>query len=289
VHDPARFERECSLHAGKHSGHDALVRTAALLVLVACAAPEEAPQGDEQPADGEQIMLPDGKADGGTWTSIGLGVIYQRQNTGNAILIAYGGYTARLVDSAAWASELVDARLGAQDVGHVYAVKGPADAAYAAREIQNSKLRAHLPASDAKIYIVAHSSGAFVANELLQQLQSKNATDTLARIAYADLDGGTSGLTQSILDALGGVTFVSARDPAVGRSRNAAFMEQQAQAFGVEHTEVVVASTGCISTWCLHDVVITHRPHNPNSYDLARDYADFVNRPVMTEYFDAFD
>jgi hypothetical protein len=266
------------------------MRLAALVFLVACAAPgEEAPPGNEQPADGEQIVLPDGKADGSTWTSIGTGVIYQRQNTGDAILIAYGGYTARLVDSATWATELVDARLGAQEVGHVYAVKGPADAAYAAKEIQNSKLRAHLPAGDAKIYIVAHSSGAFVANELLQQLTSKAATDTLARIAYADLDGGTAGLTQAILDSLGGVTFVSARDPAVGRSRNAAFMQQQAQAFGVEHTEVVVAGTNCISTWCLHDVVITQRPHDPNSYDLARDYTDFVDRPVMTEYFDAFD
>lgn len=265
------------------------MRTLALLVLVACSAPgDEEPLGEEQPADGEDIVLPDGKADGSTWTSIGLGVIYQRQNTGDAVLIAYGGYTARLVDSAMWASELVDQRLGAQDVGHVYAVKGPADAAYAAKEIQNSKLRAHLPAGDAKIYIVAHSSGAFVANELLQQLKS-NSPATLARIAYADLDGGTSGLTQAILDALGAVTFVSARDPAVGRSRNAAFMQSQAQAFGVEHTEVVVAGTNCISTWCLHDVVITQRPHDPNSYDLARDYTDFVNRPVTTTYFDAFD
>ena len=33
-------------------------------------------------------------------------------------------------------------------------------------------------------------------------------------------------------------------------------------------------------------VLITHRPHNAHSYDLARDYTDFVNRPVTTEYLD---
>lgn len=257
---------------------------AVLAVLVACGSPE-----DDEPVDGEEIVLDtDGKADGSTWTAVGLGVVYQQQNAGDAVLIAYGGYTARLVDSAAWATELVDEKLGALGVGHVYAVKGPADAAYAAREIGNSKLRAHLPASTARIYVVAHSSGAFVAHELLQQLTSRGATATLARIVYADLDGGTAGLTRGILDSLGDVTFVSARDPAVGRSHNGAFMASQAAGFGVQHFEVTVPGTGCVSSWCLHDVVITHRPHDPNNFDLARDYADFANRPVTTEYFDVF-
>jgi hypothetical protein len=30
--------------------------------------------------------------------------------------------------------------------------------------------------------------------------------------------------------------------------------------------------------------VITHRPHDAWSFDLARDYTDFVDRPVTTEY-----
>ena len=272
--------------------HDARVRIAALALLVACSSPDDVDVEIDEPADGEQIVLEDGKADGSTWTSIGTGVVYQRQNTGTAVLIAYGGYTARIVDSAAWASELVDARLGAADVGHVYAVKGPADAAYAAREIANSKLRASLAsvaAGSSKIYIVAHSSGAFVAHELLQQLQTHADADTLARIAYADLDGGGSGLSTAIVESLGGIAFVFARDPVAGQSRNASTMRASADTYDVPAFEVLVPSTGCISSWCMHDVVITHRPHNPNSFDLARDYADFVNRPVTTEYFDVFD
>ena len=52
--------------------------------------------------------------------------------------------------------------------------------------------------------------------------------------------------------------------------------------------EVSVPSTGCHdgAGWCLHDVVITHRPHDHETFDLADDYTDFANRPVTTEYLD---
>jgi hypothetical protein len=255
--------------------HDGAVNKC--LVIALLAACSSAPEEEE-----DELVDLDGKADG-TWTSIGKGVAYQRVNAGDAVLIAYGGYTARIVDSAVWATELVDARLGGEGVGHVYAVKGPADAAYAAREIGNSKLRASLPAGTSRIYIVAHSSGAFVAHELLGQLRSD--ADTLARIAYANLDGGGSGLTTQIVEALGGIAFVYARDPAVGLSRNAGSMMSNAAAYDMPVFPVVVAQTGCVSSWCLHDVVITHRPHDPHSFDLARDYA---STSITTEYFDAF-
>ena len=38
--------------------------------------------------------------------------------------------------------------------------------------------------------------------------------------------------------------------------------------------------------WCLHDVVITHRPHKPLKYDL-NDYTDLIDRPVTTEYLES--
>ena len=257
------------------------VKHLSLLLLVACAAPTE--EVDDEDPGYFDVLPDDGKGDGtSAWTSVGTGVAYLRENAGDAVVIAYGGYTARIIDSAAWATELVDARLGAQGVGHIYAVKGPADASYAAREIGNSKLRATLPAGTAPIYIVAHSSGAFVAHELLYQLRGD--PDTLARIHYANLDGGGSGLTTPLVEALGGVAFVYARDPAVGLSRNASTMKSLAQTYDMPTYEVVVPQTGCVSTWCLHDVVITHKPKNPNSFDLARDYA---STPITTEYFDA--
>lgn len=228
------------------------------------------------------------------WTDIGLGVSYEQVNAGHAILIVYGGYSAKLAYSAAWATELVDAKLGASDVGHIYAVKGPQDASYSAKEIANSKLRAHLATlpTDAPIYIVAHSSGSFVAHELLQQLASTGNTAVLGRIAYANLDGGSSGLTSAIVATLDKITFVYAQDPSLssGFSQNASSAIAMGMTYAMYGSsyKVVVPMTGCANDagWCLHDVLITHRPHNPQSYNLALDYTDFVGRPVTTEYLD---
>jgi len=229
------------------------------------------------------------------WISVGRGVAYQQVNAGPAILIAYGGYSARLGHSAAWATELVNAKLGAADVGHVYAVQGPADPRYAAFEIANTALRAHLAtvAGDrAPIYVVAHSSGSYVAHELLAQLHAAGNQPLLSRIRYANLDGGGSGLTPAIAAELARLVFVYARDPTLesGLSQNCGAMRSLGATYAAHAQvfEVTVPDTGCASgaCWCLHDAVITHRPHNPHGYDLANDYTDFADRPVTTEYFD---
>lgn len=236
------------------------------------------------------------KMDGSAmWSDVGLGVAYQRVNTGNAIVIAYGGYTAKLSYSAAWVSELVDQKLGAVDVGHVYAVKGPQDAGYDAQEIANSKLRAHLATYDdgvSPIYIVAHSSGAFVAHEILNQWHTKNMQSVLARVRYADLDGGGAGLTTTLVGELAKISFVYAKDPTLARglSQNsgaAIALGYTYRAYGSAF-EVTQPNTGCNSGagWCLHDVVVTQKPHDPTMYNLALDYTDFANRPVTTAYLD---
>jgi hypothetical protein len=273
-----------------------LATVLATFSILGCAAdePDDAFGDPDDVADLDDL---NGKADGEQWIGIGNGVAYQRVNAGDGVLIAYGGYSARLVYSAAWATELVNAKLGAAEVGHVYAVKGPMQASYAAREIGNSKIRAHLATLDdptAPIYAVAHSSGSFVAHELLSQAYARGETATLARIHYANLDGGGSGLTRAIAAELGGLTFVYARDPTLSRglSQNAGSAIALGMAYREHGTtfEVTVPDTGCANGagWCLHDVVITHRPHNPHSYDLARDYVDFEDRPVTTEYLDQF-
>jgi hypothetical protein len=262
-----------------------------LLALAACASSAE--PDDPLYFDG------DGPADspGEAWTAVGTGVAYTRVNTGGAILIAYGGYTARLSYSARWAEALVDARLGAAGVGSIYAVQGPQDASYSGKEIGNSKLRAHLATIDdgsSTIYVVGHSSGSFVAHELFDQLFGANNTAVLSRIDYADLDGGGAGLTQDIVDAMHSVTFAYAHDPTLqhGYSENNATARSLAADYAPHASlyEVMIPSTGCNSGagWCLHDVLVTHRPHNASTYDLADDYTDFSGRPVTTEYFDSF-
>jgi len=249
------------------------------------------PSNDELGAAGGKEDSP-AEAPGPGWTGIGYGVEYQQVNTGTAIVIAYGGYTAHLSYSAGWASELVDAKLGGEGVGHIYAVQGPRDASYAAKEIGNSKLRAHLATIDdgvSPIYIVAHSSGTFVAHELLEQLFAHDQASVLSRISYWNLDGGGSGLTDDIVAGLHRITFTYAHDPALssGYSENNATARALAEEYGTTPFAVTVSHTGCANGagWCLHDVLITHRPHNSTSYDLADDYTDYANRPITVEYF----
>ncbi len=270
------------------------------MFLSACTANVDSHQLANPPmddgADGAGVgpMMPDVGL-GSDWASVGYGVAYQRVNTGNAILIAYGGYSAQLSYSAGWATELVNAKLGAVGVGQIYAVQGPEDPGYDAKEIGNSKIRKHLPTIDdgvSPIYVVAHSSGSYVAHELLDQLESAGTDAVLTRIGYADLDGGGSGLTTTIVDKLRAMTFVYAHDPTLseGFSENSSTAMELGDDYAPHATtfEVTVPNTGCDNGagWCLHDVNITHRPHNPDHYDLADDYTDFVNRPPTIEYLD---
>ena len=270
---------------------------AASLMLVACTSSATTPpDGDDDetgPGTGDPTALTEPAGPG--WTTVGVGVEYRRVTTGNAILIAYGGYSAHLSYSAAWATELVDQKLGGVDVGQIYAVQGPADPGYDGREIGNSKLRRHLKTIDdghSPIYIVAHSSGSYVAHELLGQMERAGETGALSRIGYADLDGGGSGLDDTIIGDLRKVTFVYAHDPSLssGYSQNhtSAISLGQAYAPKAQTFDVVVPNTGCDdgAGWCLHDVVITHRPHHAWSYDLADDYTDFQDRPCSIEYLD---
>ena len=281
--------KACGSHVARCMSRS-LVVTA--LALAGCGSVDDgsAPDPSDDPSNSG---FEDGKADGvpsAEWTSVGLGVAYQQVNTGHAVLIAYGGYSAMLSYSAGWATELVDARLGAANVGHIYAVKGPVDPSYSAREIANTKLAAHLATIDdgvSPIYVVAHSSGTYVAHELLGQLQRAGKASVLGRISYANLDGGGAGLSDTIVASLDKIEFVFAHDPTLGSgySQNTS----TARALAADYTsdgafEVRVPGTGCNSGagWCMHDVLITHQPHNPNTYDLSRDYTDFANRPVTT-------
>jgi hypothetical protein len=267
-----------------------MLRSLAVVLLIgACSSQPPPPDEDLGPGGGKEDSPGDG------WTGVGYGVEYQRVNTGNAIVIAYGGYTARMSYSAGWASELVDARLGATGVGQIYTVQGPADPGYSGAEIGNSHLRAHLATVDdgvSPIYVVAHSSGSYVAHELLGQLHRAGNTGVLSRITYACLEGGGSGLDQAIVDSLAQLTFVYAHDPTLsqGYSENASAEQSLGSDYAPKATtfEVVVSSTGCDSGagWCLHDVVVTHKPHKSWTYDLKDDYTDFVNHPLTTEYLD---
>jgi hypothetical protein len=167
---------------------------------------------------------------------------------------------------------------------------------YAGREIGNAALANHLLTRQRGLVIVAaHSSGSFVAHELFAELAAMEpgGPALLRRVVYYDLDGGEAGLTPEIVDQLRRAYFVYAEDSTTGtRSANAATMmalgARYASAGGV--LEVNAARSGCAAgaKWCLHDALVTERPHNPETFDLEKDYQGFLpDRPAAVAYLAA--
>jgi hypothetical protein len=163
-------------------------------------------------------------------------------------------------------------------VGHVYAVRGPADASYSAREIGNSSLAAQLAgmvSSVGFVVVVAHSSGAFVADELF----TETSAQVLSKIVYFDLDGGSWALNDTLVGEMAGVYFCNAHDSVAGDSANYSSIVSLHADFPASHYYTVDSTgSGCDTgaKWCLHDTLITTRPHNQSTFDLDHDYVDFT-------------
>jgi hypothetical protein len=283
--------------------------TVALGVLAACGA---GPLEDDDPelGESESALAPldpevDDEVTRTPWQPIGFGVTYKpfgEQPARPNVLLVYGGYTAQDEWVQRWANELLRVKGEALGIGHLYAIKGPNQAGYANREIQNSKLAAHLAlegraANATSLVTIAHSSGTYVADELLRMLRDGTGgipQDTVGKVDLFNLDGG--GVSNpTLLRQLSSAYFVLACDRAIGRcSHNASGM----RSLGAQYAslggafEVNATGSGCSRTasgglWCLHDTVINTRPHNPAMYDLKRDYTVFTGgRALVTSYLD---
>ncbi|MBX3202024.1 MAG: hypothetical protein KF894_28065 [Labilithrix sp.] len=289
---------------------------AVVALLAACAAGEDEddlPDQLEETAVGESALtpLPAEKNDAVTrnaWETLGVGVSHKSFATGKNVLLVYGGYTAQDVYVQRWANELYRARGSALDIGELYAVRGPNQSGYANREIQNSRIAAHLGAEGvdgragqaSSILVVAHSSGTYVADELFAMLRAGRGgvpADTIGKVSLFNLDGG--GVADATtLRMMAGAWFVYACDGAIGRcSHNASSMKARGAQYASLGGALLVDATGsgCSKTqagglWCLHDTLITTRPHNPAMYDLRNDYTNFTGaRSVVTSYLDVLE
>jgi hypothetical protein len=234
-----------------------------------------------------------------TGANIGYGVAMKDTENprGNGIFIAYAGYDVSLKAAEAWATALYKEDLAARGYRHIWAVQGPSDPEYSQFEIGNSKIAANmlpLVTASSKILVVGHSSGTFVAHELLGQLEGGADPKgvTKKRVVYFNLDGGSSGLDEAIVNRLKRAYFVGSFDSKVdtyspNRSGMVALGEDYASAGGYYQNNA--ASSGCDAgaIWCVHVTLITTKPHDPANADAALDYSDFVNRPVSRAYIDA--
>ncbi len=230
----------------------------------------------------------------------GFGVGFRRANENTDVAIFYGGYGASLAASEAWLDEAFAADLEARGVGVLYAVKGPLHADYRDYEIGNSKIAKRIIGDEgekaSRIVVIAHSSGAFVAHELLSQLVDGRDVNGAAagKIAYFNLDGA-GGPPPKALANLESAWAVAARDTAGVRSMNAGTADANAAKYtaaGKGGLHMLEAASGVCASgarWCLHMACTNERPHNKWGLDVPRDYTDFVDRPIQIGFLSRLD
>ncbi|XP_046560380.1 uncharacterized protein LOC124269419 [Haliotis rubra] len=220
------------------------------------------------------------------WTPLGIGVAYEDYGFGKNVLLCYGGYGVTDTVARDWADRLVThSDLKGLAVGKVYAVKGPQDSLYNAKEISNSKLVQHLLTHQRPgfVAVVAHSSGAFVANEFFSQLAANDINRQFdQKIFYYNLDGA-GGPYGNALSMLRKEYFVYARMGSVF-SMNANSMKSHGR--GDQLIELDGSESHCQNSRCLHDVMIIHHPWSPTYFDVGRDYSLFAlgDREVQSAY-----
>jgi hypothetical protein len=274
-----------------------------LAVLAACGAgDDDMPISDDESALTPLDPGPDDDVSRTPWENVSLGVSYKHFDGGANVLLVYGGYSAQDEYVQRWTDELYRVKGATLGLGHLYAVRGPNDPGYANREIGNRKLSQHLGAENraanaSRMVLIAHSSGTYVADELLKMLDEASGgvpPNVVSKIDVFNLDGGGPG-SPSLFRRLASAHFVLACDPDIHRcSHNSSGM----RALGEEYAslggayQVDASNSRCDPTaagglWCMHDTMITTWPHNPTSYDLKRDYTDFANgRRLVTSYLD---
>lgn len=178
---------------------------------------------------------------------------------------------------------------------HVWAVQGPTTVGYANLEVGNSFIAAKLTSvleDDGKVIVAAHSSGSYVAHELIAQLEGglDDAGVTADKLVYFNLDGGTAGLYDAAVQRRHRAYFVSVYDGATGTAapnRDAMQYLDSVWHSNGGYLELEGNGSGCNdgAPWCLHMAVINALPHDPSDSSVI-DYYDFVDRPVVRAYID---
>jgi hypothetical protein len=245
-------------------------------------------------------MMPEPDFDTIPWNVIGVGVNFKdTQNPrGNNIFIADAGYAVDDDQAKAWLTALYKDNLRDRGVRYVYAVRGPATVSYSGKEIQNTHLIAQMlpQITDAThfIAIAGHSSGGYVACELMQQLFEQGMDPmgkTSGRTVYYDLDGVESCVDSTIVSHLRNVYFVSAHTNVGGggSSLNAMYMMVGGMIYGTDHFKFYDASdSGCNpqASLCLHVSLVNTHPNDPNN-GTPSDYADFSHGMANHWWLDA--
>jgi hypothetical protein len=235
-----------------------------------------------------------------TGPEVGRGVAFKdtKNPGGENLFIGYAGYRVSLASAQAWVEGLHQGSPAARGVRYLWAVQGPNDHTYSNLEIGNSKIVATmLPLVGPRtrfVLVVGHSSGSFVAHELLGRLAGGMDPQgvTAGRVVYFNLDGGASGLTTRSVGRLRHAYFVAAHDRTTGTdSPRRATMRLLGAAYASAgaYWEADASDSGCHegAQWCVHDALIATRPRTPTSTSAQLDDSDFTGGRACHSWIDA--
>ncbi|MCA0388766.1 MAG: hypothetical protein LCH52_09755 [Bacteroidetes bacterium] len=237
---------------------------------------------------------------------------------GRNVLITMGGMGAKLKWVQKWTEELYKAKLNEFNIGMIIVVKGPVEEYYDSREIEIKKMTKRYVAAYQEYgfnetYLIVHSSGVFPAHQMFDflyiggddpnnksmKMRKLEVLDpegiTKNRITYIMLDGELGipkgyTLTEKMVKNLKKIYSFYAVDAETktfsGMAKEAKMVKNKFQDETILY-EYIAENSGCNrdAKWCVHETLITTRPHNPAGYDLEKDYQFFDStRKVVTGY-----
>lgn len=220
--------------------------------------------------------------------------------SGEDVLVIFGGCGASNGATQGFAEALAKASTWRRAPKHLYAIRWTSTGCGYNGQFKNSKLGPLVLAragAAGRVTVIAHSSGAYVAQEFLAQAIGAVAPGWDAnhklrgRLAYFNLDGGGDANLTAIDRSAEKfpIFFVGARDATANvNSRNYATMK--ALGGGTRFVEVNANGSGCTAYNCMHDALITTVPHNKKSFLDAQgtsmplwcDYSHFPSQPDAT-------
>jgi len=237
---------------------------------------------------------------------------------GRNVLITMGGMGAKLKWVQKWTEELYKAKLKDFNIGMIIVVKGPVEEYYDSREIEIKEMIKRFVAAYQQYgfnetFLIVHSSGVFPAHQMFDflyiggddpkikstQIRKLEVLDpegiTKNRITYIMLDGELGipngyPLKEKMVENLKKIYSFYAVDAETGtRSGMAHEAIKVKDTFQTKTTlyKYIAKNSGCNTgaKWCVHETLITTRPHNHAGYDLEKDYQFFDStRNVVTGY-----
>ena len=231
-------------------------------------------------------------------TGAGVSVKDTLNTRGNNVLIVYAGFNIEMPAARAWATAVYRSQFRDRGVRHLFAVQGPASSTYAGLEIGNSKIASALVTQftgGAKFAaVLAHSSGSFVAHELLNQLAGgvDPGNVTAGKLVYYNMEGdsisGVRGVSPGVAARLKKAYFVSGHDGNL-LGPNFAPMQSLGNTYG-EFIDLDMAGSGCAGgyPWCVHISLVNEKPYgngNPDKATANKDYTAFdAAHPVNTRF-----